>query len=364
MGSHSLPPTAATAPMSAVGQRQTGVTPLGHDALQGQPAKRRKPAIDRHLPLFVPEEHSGTRDSDEVLQSLRENYTSLEALEKKLDWTLSRKKAEYGELLGKSGTHTGQPKGKLGGVKRNLRLSLSHEISAATAQTGRAGPQAAANAAPRDDSVPDGGESKEQTSSGAVEADEQKVAQESPKGESSKPQQWSFKLSGLLQRPQDSEEEPKVHFSSLVTGVVVDILSEDPSNPSAADRIEVRVYCWPAVDPDILRYILTCCFSRSVASSTPVRATRWSHPVSPLSRAARRARCCCFFAPAFACQPAPQPTPGAIQTCRTHQSLSGHPRGNQGRMLACALGLHQKERAARQRQPPSGSVRSLHCNGQ
>lgn len=223
MGSHPH-----EAPQLAAGQRQTGLTALGHDVLQGQASKRRKPAIDRHLPLFYSDEHSSTRESDEVLQALRESYTSLEALEKKLDWTLSRKKAEYGELIGKGGTHAGQPKGKLGGVRRDLRLLLSHEI------IDTSGASKAANKDPADgeqDAKPEV-EGQQNENGGQPQGENEASTQPEPQ------RNWTFKIGGRLQ--QEAEEE-KIPFSSLVNAVYVDILPEDPNAPEAVARIEVSL---------------------------------------------------------------------------------------------------------------------------
>ena len=116
-------------------QRKVAVTATGHGDEAYRQAKRRK-ATDRTIPLFTTssatDDNAAMRDSDAALAGLSASYATLTQLERKLDWTLARKKAELSDLLGHSGTHvaaglpggSSQQPGKVPRVKRTLRLQI------------------------------------------------------------------------------------------------------------------------------------------------------------------------------------------------------------------------------------------------
>lgn len=107
-------------------------------------AKRRK-ATDGNLPSFLPSELSpATRESDAHLNELAARYAALRKLERKLDWTTSRKKADFAEAVGQQGffasvaASAGPDRssvptgGKLPAVLRVLRIGITHEVQEAS----------------------------------------------------------------------------------------------------------------------------------------------------------------------------------------------------------------------------------------
>ncbi|KAL8286551.1 hypothetical protein RQP46_004568 [Phenoliferia psychrophenolica] len=89
--------------------------------------RRRKPT-DRSLPSFVtPSASTPTpgpteaklEESTKSLQSMAESYKRLQAVERKLDWNVSRRKVELSESLSGS---------RFAGIKRTLRVHLSTKL--------------------------------------------------------------------------------------------------------------------------------------------------------------------------------------------------------------------------------------------
>jgi hypothetical protein len=108
-------------------QKRTSISLTDGDS-QLRMAKRRK-ATDRYLPSFLPEQGTPTQESDEKLHTLSSAYSKLQALERKLDWTISRKKVDFQESLGLTGLHSSTNKGgKLTKYHKELRLVASHTL--------------------------------------------------------------------------------------------------------------------------------------------------------------------------------------------------------------------------------------------
>lgn len=297
-----------------------GTTQLGQDAMLGQASKRRRPAIDRHLPLFFPQDNGPTKESDEVLANLRESYTSLEALEKKMDWTISRKRAEYSDLTGRSGTQMGQSKSKMGGVRRTLRLWLSHEIhtNSTTQESTQDQPE-------NNDST----EQKEDNGSNDTVDKEQPESTEAATESQHKDPSWTLKLTGLLQQ---NEDEEKTHLSSLLSQLVVEVAPQDTPNQQ---RIEV------CLDPLVLNCSNLMMMLDAVEPFTGRITSRWSYPL-PTSHLRHPG------SPQTPTVHLLRPTSRTLQTSRTSRQTAGHLRRDALGLLAGTVGLHQKARVARE----------------
>jgi len=148
-----------------------------------KPPKKRK-LMDRALPTSILSDPTFSVDS--------QMYQDLLEMEKKLDWTMMRKKAEVQDGLGRTPTTT-----------RTLRVFLSHTVSGQTWQSGDASTSAAA--------------------AGSSEAPNFETGQGIPA--------WQLKIEGrLLELPNQRSRDkgPPRQFSTFVKSAIVE-LDRDPA---------------------------------------------------------------------------------------------------------------------------------------
>lgn len=92
--------------------------------------RKRKPT-DRSLPTFKPSATSAItlppqiEATNSTLASLSSSYLELQKLERKLDWTVARKRVEMAESVGVTGAGTAVP----ARTRRKLKVRISNECS-------------------------------------------------------------------------------------------------------------------------------------------------------------------------------------------------------------------------------------------